>query len=149
MLSCSKMLFKEGLTSLKLQEEEFNMKKEEMMVIKKAEEGKYFEEELMVIKEEEELMEIKDEEMMEIKDEDKMMMKREIKWGTMIPLVGGSALGCERAAGSLPQYHLSYSPFANNEAHLRSHWADKQVCKQFQCVLCNSQSWPDCLALFG
>ena len=40
MLSCSKMLFKEGLTSLKLQEEEeFNMKKEEMMVIEKAEEG--------------------------------------------------------------------------------------------------------------
>ena len=60
----------------------------------------------------------------EIKEE---MMEREIKWGTMIPLVGGSALGCERAAGSLPQYHLSYSPFANNEAHLRSHWAEKQV----------------------
>ena len=138
------MLFKEGLTSLKFQEEEFNMKKEEMMVIEKAEEGldlkgKYFEEEeLLVIKEEDELMEIKDEEemMMEIKDEeDKMTMEREIKWGTMIPLVGGSALGCERAAGSLPQYHLSYSPFANNEAHLRNHWADEQVCKQFQSIL--------------
>ena len=128
------------------------MKKEEMMVIEKAEEGlnlkgKYFEEEeLLVIKEEDELMEIKDEEemMMEIKDEeDKMMMEREIKWGTMIPLVGGSALGCERAAGSLPQYHLSYSPFANNEAHLRSHWADKQVCKQFQSILLDFQSSPD------
>ena len=109
-------------------EEDFNMK-EGMMLIKKAEEGlnfkgEYFEEELLVIKEEEELLEIKDEE---------MMMEREIKWGTMIPLVGGSALGCERAAGSLPQYHLSYSPFANNEAHLRSHWADKQVCKK--CLL--------------
>ena len=47
---------------------------------------------------------------------------REIKWGTMIPLVGGSALGCARAAGSAPQYHLSYSPFANNESHLVGHW---------------------------
>ena len=120
--------------------------KEGMMLIKKAEEGlnfkgEYFEEELLVIKEEEELLEIKDEE---------MMMEREIKWGTMIPLVGGSALGCERAAGSLPQYHLSYSPFANNEAHLRSHWADKQVCQKCLLLydfnvfgLINFQSRPD------
>ena len=138
------MLFKEGLTSFELQERElweeegFNMKEEELMVFKTAKDGfnmkkgelikgGIFEEELMVIKEEEEqLMEINDE-------EDKMMMEREIKWGTMIPLVGGSALGCERAAGSFPQYHLSYSPFANNEAHLRSHWADKQVCQK--CLL--------------
>ena len=47
---------------------------------------------------------------------------KEIKWGTMIPLVGGSALGCARAAGSAPQYHLSYLPFANNESHLVGHW---------------------------
>ena len=130
------MLSKEGITSLELQEreveeeEKFNMK--ELMVFKEAKEGlnmkrekqmkgEYFEEELMVIKEEEEEL------MTEIKEE---MMEREIKWGTMIPLVGGSALGCERAAGSLPQYHLSYSPFANNEAHLRSHWAEKQVCQK-------------------
>ena len=129
------MLSKEGITSLELQEreveeeEKFNMK--ELMVFKEAEEGlnmkrekqmkgEYFEEELMVIKEEEELMP-------EIKEE---MMEREIKWGTMIPLVGGSALGCERAAGSFPQCHLPYSPFANNEAHLRSHWAEKQVCQK-------------------
>ena len=66
---------------------------------------------------------------MEIKEEEdmKMSMQKEIKWGTMIPLVGGSALGCERAAGNLPQYHLTFGPFANNEAHLRNHWADHQV----------------------
>ena len=84
MLSCLKMLFKEGNTSFELQE---LVMKEEMV------KGEYLEEELLVVKEEEELMEIKEEVTME---------KKEIKWGTMIPLVGGSALGCEKAAGSLP-----------------------------------------------
>jgi len=45
-----------------------------------------------------------------------------IKWATMIPLIGGSALGCEKATGVKPEYHLSYSPFSKNEAHLRKHW---------------------------
>ena len=99
------MLLLQGVTSLELHEE-FKMKEEEVMVVKKEEDN-------MMIKEEEGLM----------------VMKKEIKWGTMIPLVGGSALGCSRAAGSLPQYHLTYSPFANNEAHLKSHWAAEQVCQ--------------------
>ena len=51
-----------------------------------------------------------------------MPVGRAIKWGSMIPLVGGSALGCERATGAQPQYHLSYSGFSNNEQHLRRHW---------------------------
>ena len=40
----------------------------------------------------------------------------------MIPLIGGSALGCEKSTGVLPQYHLSYSPFSKNEAHLKRYW---------------------------
>ena len=48
----------------------------------------------------------------------------DIKWATMIPLIGGSALGCEKATGAKPQYHLSYSPFSKNEAHLMKHWPD-------------------------
>ena len=40
----------------------------------------------------------------------------------MIPLIGGSALGCEKASGSLPLFHLSYAAFAANEAHLQRHW---------------------------
>ena len=100
------MLNKEGFTSLKLHEEDFKMEEEGMVAIK-DEEGY--------------IMEIKEEEDM------KMSMQKEIKWGTMIPLVGGSALGCERAAGNLPQYHLTFGPFANNEAHLRNHWAEHQV----------------------
>ena len=97
-----------GFTNLELQEREVGEEGFEMK-----------EEELLVIKEEEESM--------EIKEEENMTMEKEIKWGTMIPLVGGSALGCARAAGSFPQYHLTFAPFANNEAHLRSHWADQQV----------------------
>ena len=45
-----------------------------------------------------------------------------VRWGTMIPLIGGSAIGCSRATGSQPLFHLSYSTFAANEAHLQRHW---------------------------
>jgi hypothetical protein len=44
---------------------------------------------------------------------------RPIRWGTIIPLIGGSALGCREAAGSLPLFHLSYQPFQANEVHIR------------------------------
>ena len=46
------------------------------------------------------------------------------RWGTMIPLIGGSALGCERATGVRPLFHLSYTPFAANESHLIKAWPD-------------------------
>ena len=46
------------------------------------------------------------------------------RWGTMIPLIGGSALGCERATGVRPLFHLSYSPFAANESHLMNAWPE-------------------------
>ena len=42
-----------------------------------------------------------------------------IRWGTIIPLIGGSAIGCKEATGTLPAFHLSYSPFAGNEKHIR------------------------------
>ena len=47
-----------------------------------------------------------------------------VRWGTMIPLIGGSAIGCSRATGSLPLFHLSYSAFSANEAHLQKHWPE-------------------------
>ena len=47
------------------------------------------------------------------------------RWGTMIPLTGGAALGCERAAGVWPLFHLSYSgEFAANECQLLKAWSD-------------------------
>ena len=45
-----------------------------------------------------------------------------LKWGTIIPLIGGSSIGCSKSAGNLPIFHLSYTPFKNNEAHLEQYW---------------------------
>jgi len=45
-----------------------------------------------------------------------------IKWGTIIPLIGGSAIGCQKSSGSMPEFHLSYSPFSNNEQHIKRYW---------------------------
>ena len=31
-----------------------------------------------------------------------------IKWANIVPLVGGSAIGCEQATGVEPQFNMSY-----------------------------------------
>tara|TARA_Y100000592_G_scaffold53980_1_gene85126 strand:- start:167 stop:1390 length:1224 start_codon:yes stop_codon:yes gene_type:complete len=48
----------------------------------------------------------------------------EIKWATIIPLIGGSAVGCSMTTKNQPVGHLTYSPFASNESHIRRHWPD-------------------------
>ena len=45
-----------------------------------------------------------------------------VRWGSIIPLIGGSALGCSKAAGCLPELQLSYSAFAANDFHIRQYW---------------------------
>ena len=47
-----------------------------------------------------------------------------IGWVTIILLIGGSALGCHKSAGSRPEFHLSYTPFSNNEQHLKRYWPE-------------------------
>ena len=50
---------------------------------------------------------------------------RPIKWATMIPLIGGSAIGCKKATGGVaPMFNLSYSAFAKNESHLKKYWPE-------------------------
>ena len=49
-------------------------------------------------------------------------MKEPIKWATMIPKIGGSALGASAAIGSLPEFHLSYSTFRSNDTQLQRYW---------------------------
>ena len=49
---------------------------------------------------------------------------RDVKWGTIIPLVGGSATGCYDATGVKPSYHLSYSAFDKNERPLEEYWPE-------------------------
>lgn len=50
------------------------------------------------------------------------MSSRNIKWANIIPLVGGSAIGCYNATGILPEYNLSYSAFSANEKPLQEYW---------------------------
>ena len=45
-----------------------------------------------------------------------------LKWGTIIPLIGGSSIGCSISAGNLPAFHLTYSPFKSNQAQLERYW---------------------------
>jgi len=47
-----------------------------------------------------------------------------VRWATIIPLIGGSAIGCAMATGSKPIVHLTYTEFTANSAHLASYWPD-------------------------
>ena len=53
-----------------------------------------------------------------------MTKMRNINWANIIPLVGGSAMGCHAATGVKPKYHLSYSAFNKNEKPLEDYWED-------------------------
>ena len=50
--------------------------------------------------------------------------KHDVQWGSIIPLKGGSSLGCQLVAGSKPLYYLSYPDFAKNKAHLQHYLPD-------------------------
>ena len=60
----------------------------------------------------------------EINKRQKLVKKNDgkLKWGTIIPLIGGSSIGCSKSAGNLPAFHLTYTPFKDNEAHLERYW---------------------------
>ena len=45
-------------------------------------------------------------------------------WGTMIPLIGGSAIGCFNSAGTPPAFHLTYNAFKKYEGPLKRYWPD-------------------------
>ena len=45
-----------------------------------------------------------------------------IRWATIIPLIGGSAIGCAKSTGVLPQFNISYETFSKNEEHLARYW---------------------------
>ena len=53
-------------------------------------------------------------------------INRPLKWATITPLIGGSAIGCSMSLGTLPAFNLSYhfSPFASNERHLKNYWPE-------------------------
>ena len=46
------------------------------------------------------------------------------RWATIIPLIGGSAIGCSQATGTKPLVHLTFQEFESNSAHLARYWPD-------------------------
>lgn len=44
-----------------------------------------------------------------------------ITWGSVVPLLGGLSVGNKQAVGRDPDFLLSYTPFAGNDAHLRNY----------------------------
>lgn len=45
-----------------------------------------------------------------------------IKHASIVPLIGGSTLGQQKAFGTRPEYLVSYSPFQNNDRHLVNYY---------------------------
>ena len=45
------------------------------------------------------------------------MNKKEITWAPLIPLIGGSSLGAEKAFGKPPEAIYSYGGFESNDGH--------------------------------
>ena len=44
-------------------------------------------------------------------------MSRKIKWGTIVPLIGGMPVANKQTTGEDPSFILSYEPFASNDSH--------------------------------
>jgi site-specific DNA-cytosine methylase len=53
-----------------------------------------------------------------------MQNTNEIKWGTMVPLIGGMTIGNEKATGVKPSFLISYPSFSNNDAHAKNYYKD-------------------------
>jgi len=49
-------------------------------------------------------------------------VEQPVRWGSIIPLIGGSSIGCAQASGTFPLFQFSYSPFSKNEEHIQRYW---------------------------
>jgi len=54
-------------------------------------------------------------------------MSKKYRWGTMVPLIGGSAVGCSQATGTLPQFHFSFDGFEANDEGILNYWKDAKI----------------------
>lgn len=54
-------------------------------------------------------------------------MSKKYRWGTMVPLIGGSAIGCSQATGTLPQFHFSFDGFEANDEGILNYWKDEKI----------------------
>lgn len=59
-----------------------------------------------------------------------MSKKKKITYASIVPLIGGESIGVmEALGGQLPEYILSYSPFANNDSHFVNYLRTKKKWK--------------------
>ena len=47
-----------------------------------------------------------------------------VRWGSIVPLVGGFSIGNMMATGKKPEVLYTYDGFQDNESHLRAYWPD-------------------------
>lgn len=45
------------------------------------------------------------------------MSNSKIKWGTIVPLIGGMSIANKQVVKEDPSFLLSYEPFASNDSH--------------------------------
>ena len=48
----------------------------------------------------------------------------DVSWASIIPLIGGSAIGISQYTNTKPKYSLSYSGFSFNESYFQHYWPD-------------------------
>src|ERR1017187_6596843 len=47
-----------------------------------------------------------------------------IKWGTIVPLIGGLSCAAKKVTGVDPAFFLSYTPFRSNEINAKAYFSD-------------------------
>lgn len=48
----------------------------------------------------------------------------DLKWASIVPLIGGFSIGNSMATGNKPQALFTYDGFQSNESHLRAYWPE-------------------------
>jgi len=51
-------------------------------------------------------------------------MNKKIKWGTIVPLIGGMSVANKQITGEDPAFLLSYEVFASNDSHCVNYFKD-------------------------
>jgi len=49
---------------------------------------------------------------------------KKIRWGAIVPLIGGMVMGAKKATGQDPEFMLSYEAFQSNDSHCRKNFPD-------------------------
>jgi len=52
------------------------------------------------------------------------MEKENVKWASIIPLIGGHSVGSYMATENKPEFMVSYPGFLSNDQHIRNYWPD-------------------------